>query len=166
MTISNLTDLYIDQLQDIYSANKQSLAATKQMHAKATTPALQSALERGADGISQGMAHIKGLIEGHGADPTGEFCKGMEGLVKEAKSHAIDADIDDKDVLDASIIAQYQRMTHYGIAGYGTALAFAKRLGLDNDAKTLKTCLDDTYGGDRTMTEIATGGVNKDAMAA
>ncbi len=166
MTIETLTDLYIDQLQDIYSADKQSLDVTKQLHEKATSKDLRNALEEGVKGISQGMEQIKGLIEGHNADPTGEFCKGMEGLVKEAKAHAINADIGDDDVRDASIIAQYQRMTHYGIAGYGTALAFAKRLGLDSDAATLKECLDSTYGGDRTMTEIATGGINKKAMAA
>ncbi len=165
MTISTLKDLYIDQLQDLYSADKQSLDATKKLHEKATSPELKSALEDGVKGISQGMEQVKGLIQGHDANPNGEHCKGMEGLVAEAKAHAINADIADKDVLDASIITQYQRMTHYGLAGYGTALAFAKRLGLKNDADTLQTCLDNTYGGDRRMTEIATGDVNKEAMA-
>ncbi len=127
---------------------------------------LKKALKAGVDGISEGIENVGLIIKGHNADPTGEFCKGMEGLVKEAKAHAIDADIADKDVLDASIITQYQRMTHYGLAGYGTVVAFAKRLGLSQDAKTLQTCLDNTYGGDRTMTDIATGEVNKDAMAA
>ncbi|MBV7265822.1 ferritin-like domain-containing protein [Erythrobacter ani] len=166
MTINTLTDLYIDQLQDIYSADKQSLEATKKLHEKATSEDLRSALEDGVKGISEGMVQVRKLIEGHNANPNGEFCKGMEGLVKEAKAHAIDADIDDKDVLDASIITQYQRMTHYGLAGYGTAVAFASRLGLTSDAETLQTCLDNTYDGDRRMTEIATGEVNKEAMAA
>ena len=57
-------------------------------------------------------------------------------------------------------------MTHYGLAGYGTAVAFAKRLGLKDDATTLQKCLDNTYSGDRTMTAIATGEVNKEAVAA
>ncbi|MEE4536946.1 MAG: ferritin-like domain-containing protein [Erythrobacter sp.] len=165
MAINTLKDLYIDQLQDLYSADKQSLEATKKLHEKATDSELKDALEAGVKGISQGMEQIKGLIQGHNADPTGEHCKGMEGLVKEANAHAINADISDKDVLDASIITQYQRMTHYGLAGYGTALAFAKRLGLRDDASTLQTCLDNTYDGDRRMSEIATGEVNKAAMA-
>ena len=109
---------------------------------------------------------VKSLIEGHKADPTGEFCKGMEGLVKEVKAHAINADITDGDVRDASIIAQYQRMAHYAMAGYGTAAAFAERLGLTNDAATLRKCLDDTQSGDRRMTGIAVGTVNAEAMAA
>ena len=165
MAINTLKDLYIDQLQDLYSADKQSLQVTKKLHEKATSKDLKSALEEGVKGISQGMEQVKGLIEGHDANPNGEHCKGMEGLVSEAKAHAIDADISDKDVLDASIIAQYQRMTHYGLAGYGTAVAFAKRLDLKDDAKVLQTCLDNTYGGDRTMTDIATGSVNKEAAS-
>jgi ferritin-like metal-binding protein YciE len=56
-------------------------------------------------------------------------------------------------------------MTHYGLAGYGCLVAFAKRLGLNADANKLQTCLDNTYGGDREMTRIATGEINKAAAA-
>ncbi|MHA7820352.1 MAG: DUF892 family protein [Erythrobacter sp.] len=166
MTISTLKDLYIDQLQDIYSANKQSLAVTKQLRETASSTDLTTALEEAVTGISEGMEQVKGLIEGYDANPNGEFCKGMEGLVKEAKAHAINADIDDKDVLDASIITQYQRMAHYAMAGYGTATAFAERLGLEDDAATLRKCLEETRGGDIRMTGIAVGEINKEAMAA
>ena len=87
----------------------------------------------------------------------------MEGLVKEAKAHAIDAEIEDEDVRDASIISQYQRMTHYALAGYGTVLAFARRLGFKDDAEQLQTCLDNTYSGDREMSQLAEGEVNREA---
>lgn len=166
MTIRTLTDLYIDQLQDIYSANKQSLEITKLLHEKASSDDLQEALVDGVKGISQGMEQVKGLIESHDADPNGEFCKGMEGLVKEAKAHAINADIADDDVRDASIITQYQRMAHYAMAGYGTATAFAERLKMDEDADILRKCLEDTRSGDVRMTGLAVGGINKDAVAA
>lgn len=166
MTIRNLTDLYIDQLQDIYSANKQSLDASKQLHEAATSPALQTALAEGVKGISQGMEQVKGLIQNRDANPNGEFCKGMEGLVKEVKAHAIKADIADSDVRDASIIAQYQRMAHYAMAGYGTATAFAERLGFEDDAATLRKCLEETRSGDIRMTGVATAEVNKEAVAA
>ncbi|MEE4337428.1 ferritin-like domain-containing protein [Erythrobacter sp.] len=166
MSIATLKDLYIDQLQDIYSADKQSLEATKKLRECATSETLKDALDAGTDGIKQGIEKVRGIIKTHDADPTDEFCKGMEGLVKEAHAHAIDADnIKDEDVRDASIIAQYQRMTHYGIAGYGTAASFARRLGLEDDAKILRDCLENTYGGDRTMTDIASGEVNRQAMA-
>lgn len=163
MSISTLKDLYIDQLQDIYSANKQSLDATKKLHGAASDGELKTALEAGVKGISQGMEQVKGLIQGHNADPTGEHCKGMEGLVKEAYAHAIEADIADADVRDASIITQYQRMAHYGMAGYGTANAFAERLGLEKDANVLRECLEDTKSGDLRMTGIAVSDVNRQA---
>jgi len=57
-------------------------------------------------------------------------------------------------------------MTHYGISGYGTAAAFARRLGLENDASVLAQCLDDTRSGDKHMTQIASGEVNPAAAEA
>lgn len=160
---SNIT---IVNLKDLYSANRQSLEATRELRKSATAKELREALDAGIDGINDGLTKVGLLIKGYSAEPTGEFCKGMEGLVKEAHAHAIDANIADDDTRDASIITQYQRMVHYAIAGYCSALAFAKRLNLATDAEVLEVCLNQTYSGDRTMTEIATKGVNQSAMAA
>ena len=163
MSITTLNDLYIDQLQDLYSANRQSLKVTQKLADKASNAKLKDALQRGVKGIEDGIDAVEGLIRKHEADPRGEFCQGMEGLVKEAKAHAIEADIDDKDVLDASIISQYQRMTHYALAGYGTVVAFARRLRLSDDVRTLQACLDSTYSGDLEMSQLAEGEVNREA---
>jgi len=166
MTINTLEDLYIDQLQDIFSANRQALNVTRQLKDAAHSQELQKALDAGAEGIERGMEQVADLIRKHEADPRGEHCKGMEGLVAEARAHGIEADISDEDVRDASIIAQYQRMTHYGISGYGTACAFARRLGLGDEADVLATCLDNTRDGDKHMTAIASGEVNPAAAEA
>lgn len=165
MTLSTLKDVYIDQLQDLYSANKQSLEATKKLRDSATAEQLASALKRGVAGIEQGLETVEKIIRQHDANPTGEFCKGMEGLVKEIHAHVLDADFADDDVRDAMMIAQYQRMVHYGLAGYGCVVAFAKRLDLYDDAHALQDCLNETYGGDRVMTKIAEGDVNAAAAA-
>ncbi|MFC6198427.1 YciE/YciF ferroxidase family protein [Ponticaulis profundi] len=165
MTISNLTDVYIDQLQDVYSANNQAIKVTEKLAEKAHNEELKEALERGAKGIREGRDVIEGILKEHDADPKGEFCFGMEGVVKEARKHALDAEIKDDDARDAVIITQYQRMAHYGIAGYGCLTAFARRLGLMSDARKIQECLDETYGGDRLMTSIAMGEVNKKAAA-
>lgn len=164
MTLSTLKDLYIDQLQVLYSADKQSLEATRKLHETATNDDLKTALSNGVEGIQEGIDTLEGIIKSHDADPDGEFCKGMEGLVKEARAYALNAVFCDDDVRDAMIITQYQRMTHYGLAGHGCLVAFAKRLGLTDDAAKLQTRLDNTYGGDREMTRIATGQIN-DAAA-
>jgi ferritin-like metal-binding protein YciE len=166
MTISTLKDLYIDQLQDLYSANRQALQVTQELKEAASSDQLRKALDAGCDGIEQGMEQIKTLIEKHNANPRGEHCKGMEGLAAEARAHGVEADFADEDVRDASIIAQYQRMSHYGISGYGTVAAFAKRLGLEDDAGVLHECLENTRGGDKHMTSIASGEVNPAAAEA
>ncbi|NDV86459.1 DUF892 family protein [Aurantimonas aggregata] len=165
MALNNLKDIYIDQLQDLYSADSQAAKVTRELAGKANDASLKEALEAGVEGIEEGMATLKELITSHGADPKGEFCRGMEGLVKEARAHAIEEEITDPDARDAMIITQYQRMTHYGIAGYGCLVAFAKRLGLESDREKLQECLDATYDGDDTMTAIATGGINEAAMS-
>ena len=160
MSMNDLKDLYIDQMQDIHSANRQSAKITAELASKASDGELVDALQAGVKGIEEGMETLRALIEGHGADPSGEHCKGMEGLVKEARAHALEETFGNDETRDAMIVTQYQRMVHYGIAGYGCLVAFARRLGLDEEADKLQTCLDETYSGDRRMTDIATSGLN------
>lgn len=165
MSIDTLEDLYIEQIKDLHSANSQALEITKEMAAAASDPNLADALSAGADGIQKGIETITTISEGHEESPSGEHCKGMEGLVKEARAHAIEESFGEDATRDAMIITQYQRLVHYAIAGYGCLAAFADRLELDNDKAALKECLDASYEGDRTMTALATGGINKDAVA-
>lgn len=163
MTMNTLKDVYLDQLQDLYSACKQSLDVTVKLSGAAKDKDLSEALIAGGNGISEGMEALRSMCQDHDVDPTGEHCKGMEGLVKEAHAHALDETFGDDDTCDAMIITQYQRMVHYALAGYGCLLAFANRLELDADGAKLQKMLDETYEGDRHMTQIATGGVNKAA---
>ena len=166
MAMNSLKDIYLDQLQDIWSANTQSLPVVTELGRAAQDEELSEALIDGGNGIADGIAEIEKLCNDHGIKPNAEHCKGMEGLVKEARAHGFSDEITDADVRDAAIIPQYQRMVHYALAGYGTLAAFANRLGLDGDAAVLKKCLDQTYDGDRRMTAIAMkGGVNKDAVS-
>jgi ferritin-like metal-binding protein YciE len=166
--MKTLQDVYYLQLQDAHSACKQSLAATTELGRAAEDKGLSEALIAGANGISDGMDKLKSLCAEHDLNPNGHHCGGMEGLVKEAREHAIEDEFGNPDARDAMIIAQYQRMAHYAIAAYGTLRAYANRLDLDGDAATLTEMLDSAYDGDRTMTEIATGkdGINADAKAA
>ncbi len=164
MTMNTLKDVYLDQLQDIWSANKQSLDVVSELGRAASDKALSEALIAGANGISEGMEKVAELCRKHDIEPNGEHCKGMEGLVNEAKAHVMNSEFGDDDVRDAMIITQYQRMVHYALAGYGCVVAFANRLDEDGDGAVLQACLDDTYDGDRRMTEIASGGINAAAV--
>lgn len=164
MAMNSLKDVYHDQLQDLHSACKQSLEVTNELGRAAKDEELSKALIAGSEGISRGMDVLKTICARHDIDPEGEHCKGMEGLVKEAKAHALDESFGDDDTRDAMIITQYQRMVHYALAGYGCLVAFANRLGKDEDGAELQAQLDHTYDGDRHMTQIATGGINKAAV--
>ena len=166
MGIDSFKDLYIDHAQDCYSALKQSVEFSQKLHEAASDSDLKDAIERSISASKDAMGEFETLIKGHDADPNGEHCKGMEGLIVEAKSHALEEDFDDDSLRDAMIIAQYQRLAHYAIAGYGTSAAFAKRLGLSDDAKVWEKHLDGVYDGDRAMTKLAETEVNQDALAA
>ncbi|MEC5292075.1 ferritin-like domain-containing protein [Aurantimonas sp. C2-6-R+9] len=164
MALANLKDIYLDQLQDVHSADTQAAKVTRELAGAAHNDGLKKALQAGVDGIEKGLETLKAVIAAHDAKPGEEFCKGMEGLVKEARAHGIQEDISDPDARDAMIISQYQRMAHYAIAGYGCLVAFAKRLDLKDDAHKLQKCLDATYHGDAHMTKLAEGGINKAAL--
>lgn len=164
MAIRNLEELYLDQLKDLYSACKQSMPLVTELGRAAKSRDLSEALIAGNQGIARGMEVLAELCGRHDVDPTGVHCRGMEGLIVEAKKHALDTDFGDEDAQDAAIITQYQRMAHYAIAGYGCVRTFANRLQLDADAAALQDCLDHTWEGDRRMTRIAEGGVNLAAI--
>jgi ferritin-like metal-binding protein YciE len=157
MTLGTLKDLYLGQLQDLRSANAQALEVTEALATAATNPELKEALNAGIAGIRDGMRAVEDLVRAHGADPAAVFCQGMQGLVAEARAHALAEDIPDPDLRDLMIITQYQRMTHYALAGYGSALVFARRLGLAEEAQTLETCLERTRGGEARMSGLAAG---------
>lgn len=162
--IKNLQELYVDQLKDLYSACKQAMVVVTEMGRAATSRELSEALIAGNQGIARGMEALARICAAHEADPTSEHCRGMEGLSAEARKHAIETDFGDPDARDAAIIAQYQRLAHYAIAGYGCLRSFANRLGHDAEAAALQECLESTREGDEHMTRIAEGTVNEAAL--
>ena len=118
MTMNNLKDVYTDQLQDLYSACKQSLEATNALGRAAEDKELSEALIDGSNGIAKGMDVLKSICAKHDLDPDAEHCHGMEGLVKEAHKHVLEEDFGGNDARDAMIITQYQRMVHYACLLY------------------------------------------------
>ena len=162
--IKTLKDLYADELKDLWSANDQMARALKKIAPKATNAKLVSMLEESQTGIAGHTAMLKELIEGQGEAVKKEHCKGMEGLVAEAIKHTVDDAPESGPVRDAAIIAQFQRMTHYGITGFGTVAAFAKALQFDDDEEALTSAVEDMYDADELMSELAEEAVNEDAV--
>lgn len=154
MSQKTLKHLYLDQMKDLYSACKQAMPVVTDLGRAAHSRELAEALLAGNQGIARGIEVLADLCDAHGTDPTEEHCKGMEGLAAEARRHGVEASYADGEVHDAAIMAQYQRMTHYAMAAYGTLHLLADRLGLPAEAAQLKDCLEQTRGGDLRMTEI------------
>ncbi len=157
--LTNLTDCYTHELKDSWSANDQMEVTVRELAKAAGDESLKNRLTKSADGIAKHTKEIKGLLDDCGVSEK-EHCKGMEGLVKEARKHALEADISDSDVRDVVIIAQFQRMCHYGICGFGTATAFAEALGMDKHVRTLDSITENIYDTDENMTDLAERSVN------
>lgn len=161
--ISNLYDLYIDELKDLWSANDQMGKALAKLMPKASHPKLRQMLEASQAGLTHHTNLLKALIANQDEKVSKAHCRGMEGLVSEALKHTLEEGPKKGPVLDAAIIAQYQRMTHYGITGFGTVAAFSKALKLDDDNGQLRAAVRDMYKADELMTELAEAAVNEDA---
>ena len=164
--ISTLEELYVDELKDLWSANDQMAKSLKKIAPEATNAKLKEMLTASQDGIAKHTEVLKALIEAQGEKVKKEHCKGMEGLVAEAIKHTIDDAPASGPVLDAAIIAQYQRMTHYGITGFGTVAAFAKALKLDDHSKQLEAAVKDMHRGDDMMSQLAESAVNVEKATA
>ena len=151
----SLKELYADEMKDLWSANDQMTRALKTIAPKAHDPKLKQALEQSITGIDKHTESLKTLIKEAGGEVEKEHCKGMEGLAKEALKHSIEEAPEDGELLDIAIIAQYQRMSHYGIAGFGAAAAYADALGMKEHVSKLKGIVSDIYKADEYATQLS-----------
>jgi len=161
--MKNLKGLFEHQLKDLYSAESQLLKALLEMAENATDSKLKKAFEDHLEETKNQKSRLEEICKELDIKPTGEKCKAMEGLIKEAKSF-IDETNDD-DVMNVGLIAEAQRVEHYEISGYGTALRFAKELGLTDIAKKLQKTLDEEYNADNKLDKLAENRLNEKAMA-
>lgn len=161
--MKNLSELLEHQLQDLYSAEDQLIMALPKMAKNANNSKLQKAFEGHLEETKNHKMRLEEICEELGIKPKGEKCKAMEGLIKEAESFIKEAE--DKEVMDAGLIAEAQRVEHYEISGYGTAAQFAKQLGHTDIAKKLKKTLDEEYGANDKLTKLAESRLNEEAIS-
>lgn len=154
MPSETLKDVYIEEMRDLWSANDQMQRLMRSMSQKASNQKLKKLLDQSVSGIEKHTEALKSVLEAQGGKIGKEQCRGMEGLVAEAKKHAVDADLEGS-LRDLAIIAQYQRMSHYGVAGFGTAAAYADALGRKDDAAKLKGIVKEIYRADEFSTHLA-----------
>ncbi len=153
---STLMELYHEEMQDLWSANDQMSRTVTELAGHVHDAKLKQMLEHSITGIREHSGTVKGLIEASGGTPKPDHCKGMEGLVTEAIKHCIKEAPTVGVLQDIEIIAQYQRMSHYGIAGFGSAAAYAKALGRPDDEAKLKSLVASIYKSDEYASKLAT----------
>jgi ferritin-like metal-binding protein YciE len=161
MSLGSLHDLYVDELRDLYSAEKQLLKALPKMAKAANDPALKGAFEEHLTVTEGQVNRLERIFKQLGERPTGKKCVGMEGLIEEGKE-LMEEDAEPA-VLDAALIAAAQKVEHYEIAGYGCVRTYARLLGYGDAAELLQATLDEEGEADKTLTQLAESVINVEA---
>ncbi|HUP18503.1 MAG TPA: DUF892 family protein [Gemmatimonadota bacterium] len=128
------------------------------------TPELRKAFESHLEETKGQVERIERIFEGLDKKPGGMKCKGMEGLLEESEE-LIQDDPDAAAVLEAGLISSAQRVEHYEIAAYGTAVEWAKVLGRSEAARLLQKTLAEEYQANEGLTRLAAKGINEAAAA-
>ena len=155
---------YVDELRDLYDAEKQILTALPKMAEAASHAELRKAFEMHLKQTEGQVARLEKIFESLGEQPTGKKCVAMAGLIKEGDELMKEGL--EPDVLDAALIGAAQKVEHYEMAGYGTARTWAKRLGEQEACELLQKTLEEEAATDEKLTKLAEPKINKEAMAA
>jgi len=158
MKLETLQDLYIHELKDLYSAEKQLIKALPKMAKAANNEKLAAGFKKHLEETKVHAERLEEILKSHDATTRGPKCQGMEGLLKEGEDMIKEEA--DEEVRDAGLISAAQRVEHYEIAGYGCARTYGELLGDKNGAKLLQKTLDEEALTDRKLTDLATSTIN------
>ena len=164
MNIDSLEKLYIHELKDLYSAEKQLVAALPKVVEACTDKDLKKAFASHLKETEQHVKRLEKIFTRLDASPKGHKCAGMEGLLKEA-SEMMQEEMP-PEVMDAALISAAQRVEHYEMAGYGTARTYAEKLGDIAAADILQETLNEEGLADQKLTRLALRNINFEALAA
>ena len=148
--IQTLDDLFVHTLRDIYYAEKQIAKSLPDLIEKAAEPALKQGFQTHLAETKNHIARVELVFKMHGVEAKGIDCPAIDGIIEEADD--IIADIEDKKVLDAALIAAAQAVEHYEITRYGTLIVWAKQLGRSDCASVLQQNLDEEKATDAKLT--------------
>jgi len=161
--IKTMDDLFVHTLQDIYYAENQILKSLPEMIEKVSDRDLAMGLKKHLEETKNHVARLEQVFRLHGSEPQGVDCPAIDGIIEEADEIA--GEVDDKEVLDAAIIAAAQAVEHYEITRYGTLIAWAHQLGRDDCATILQKTLEEEKAADKKLTSVAESKVNRKAAS-
>jgi ferritin-like metal-binding protein YciE len=159
-----LADLFEHGLKDIYYAEKKILTALPKMAKAAETEELTAAFQKHEKETKGQVERLERVFQMMDQAAKGKKCPGIEGIIEEGKD--IIDEFKKTPALDAGLIAAAQSVEHYEIARYGTLIAWAEKLGMQDAAELLKETLEEEKATDQTLTELAQSAVNQYAEAA
>jgi ferritin-like metal-binding protein YciE len=162
MVKKTLRDLLVDELRDLYHADKQLVKAFPRLANAATDEKVRKLCEEGVEYTEERIRRLDKAFAALGTPARGKTCHAMAGLIQEA-SDTLDGDFSDA-VRDAALLANIQRISHYGIASYGTVCSYAKAIGADDVAGNLAQSLREKKEADEEMTELAESEINRRAL--
>ena len=161
MGIASLKDLYLDDLGDLYDAEKQMIRTLPRLADAAHAPELKEALTKHCQESRLHLERLQLIFTHWGEAVPSQRCAGLAGIVQEADDRLTEPATDD--ARDAAIIGVAQRIEHYEIAAYGCARTYARRLNRPDEARLLQETLDEEARADQRLTEVAEAHVVDDA---
>jgi ferritin-like metal-binding protein YciE len=163
MSLDSLEKLFLDEVKDIYHAEKQLLRALPRMAKAAESAQLSQAFTKHLKETEGHVQRLERIFRELGQPVRGKQCKGMMGLIEEGKEKLEEES--EAPVLDAALIASAQKVEHYEIAAYGCLRTYAQLLGYDQAATLLEQTLAEEEAADKKLTELGEGGINQAAAA-
>lgn len=163
MAGSNLREALVEEIKDLYNAEKQLIKALPKMAKGATNHELCDAFEAHREETEAQVTRLERVFELLDEKPRGRHCAGMAGIIEEG-SEKLQEDLEGS-VLDAVLIASAQKVEHYEIGAYGTAIAWAEALELDEVVEVLNKTLEEEKATDEKLSALAESGINEAAAA-
>jgi ferritin-like metal-binding protein YciE len=162
--IDSLRTLLVQQLRDLYDAEKRLTKAFPKLVRASSSEELTSALETHLSETENQVSRLERAFQTLGETAKGKECMGIKGIIDEGDEH-VGEEFADDGLRDATIIGAAQRVEHYEIAAYGTAIAHARLLGQDDVVELLEETLNEEKAADEKLTEVAEQIVNPDAAS-
>jgi ferritin-like metal-binding protein YciE len=156
-----LQEKLVDEIRDLYHAEKQLVKALPKMAKNATHEDLREAFETHLEETREQVTRLEEVFQALGEKPRAKPCHGMMGIIEEGSEMMQEEEAGA--VLDAALIAAAQRVEHYEIGAYGTCAAWARLLGLDEVVTLLDQTLEEEKAADKKLTVLAEQEVNLNA---
>jgi ferritin-like metal-binding protein YciE len=153
MSVETVEELFVEELKDLYSAEKQITKSLPKLAKASTTPELKAAFENHLQETIGQIERLDRVFEILGKSPKGKTCNGMKGVLEEGAE--VLEETDKGLVRDVALISAAQRVEHYEMAGYGCVREYARLLGQQEIAILLESTLAEEKAADKKLGGIA-----------